>query len=517
MLIIDHKMKDFINRPGNLARIEFWAATTIFVFVVFSLIATAVSKEGLDIWTPNRYQIQEANLTFNYYQHYFFPQLIRCTSLYLALLLLNFRIVPSIIRKQGIIQNIFLIIMVYLTLGLVVGITDTWIKNHLLVQHSSLQAAYNFIFQNAFVYAAWLILMYGFYSVIKYAGEYLLANSETIQSRYKMITRDGLTTLVLWMISVFVLLISNADREIIAIWGIIIPFAIGLYMYSFFELIPRSLGKKKPFVGYLIKMIPILLVAVLPISLLLNLFLINEGMNVAINMFNIAFQLLITAPISWMLYKQQLKGKEEITGLRTALGRSNADLDFLRSQINPHFLFNALNTIYGTALQEKAERTSEGIEKLGDMMRFMLQENMQDKISLTREIDYLNNYISLQQLRTATSPDVKIQALIEEQLNPLKISPMLLIPFVENAFKHGISLREPSHIRITLQTQGSKLLFDVHNSIHLKPDSDPEKEKSGIGLANVKQRLKLLYPGRHELIIRETGKEFFIHLTIELE
>ena len=517
MIIINHQMKHFINRPGNLSRIEFWAATTIFVFVVFSLIATAVSKEGMDIWTPNRYQIQEANLTFNYFQHYFFPQLIRCTSLYLAFLLLNFRIVPSIVGRQGTIQNIFLIIMIYLTLGLVVGITDTWIKNHLLVQYDSLQLAYNYIFQNAFVYSAWLILMYGFYSVIKYTGEYLLANSETIQSKYKMITRDGLAALVLWMISVFVLLIGNTDKVFIAVWVIIIPFGIGLYMYSFFDLIPRSFDKKKPFMAYLGRLIPILLVAVLPISLLLNLFLVNEGINLAINMFNIAFQLLITGPISWMLYKQQLKGKEEITGLRTALGRSNADLDFLRSQINPHFLFNALNTIYGTALQEKAERTSEGIEKLGDMMRFMLQENMQDKISLTREVDYLNNYISLQQLRTATSPEVKIETLIEEQLGPLKVSPMLLIPFVENAFKHGISLREPSHIKITLQTVGNKLYFDVHNSIHHKPDNDPEKNKSGIGLDNVRQRLQLLYLHKHELIIRETGKEFFIHLTIELE
>ncbi|NEU07396.1 sensor histidine kinase [Flavihumibacter sp. R14] len=510
-------MKDFINRPGNLARIEFWAATTIYVFVVFSLLASAVSNEGQDIWTPNRQQIQDAHLTFNYFQHYFFPQLIRCTTLYLAFLLLNFSIVPSMIRKQGIIQNIFLIILIYLSLGLAVGITDTWIKNHLLVQYESLQLAYNYIFQNAFIYSAWLILMYGFYAVIRYAGEFLLVNSETIQSKYKMITRDGLTAVVLWMISVFVLLITGADRTVIAIWGIIIPFGIGLYMYSFFELIPRSLGKKKPFLSYLLGMLPILLIAVLPVSLILYLFLFKDGITAAINMFNIAFQLLITAPISWLLYKQQLKGKDEITVLRTALGRSNADLDFLRSQINPHFLFNALNTIYGTALQEKADRTSEGIEKLGDMMRFMLQENMQDKISLTREIDYLNNYISLQQLRTVTSPEVVIQAVIDEQLNPLKISPMLLIPFVENAFKHGISLREPSHIKITLQTVGNKLDFDVHNSIHLKPDSDPEKNKSGIGLANVRQRLRLLYPGKHELIIRETGKEFFVHLTIELE
>lgn len=93
---------------------------------------------------------------------------------------------------------------------------------------------------------------------------------------------------------------------------------------------------------------------------------------------------------------------------------------------------------------------------------------------------------------------------------------MLLIPFVENAFKHGISFREPSLIRITLDMSGKTLHFDVSNSNHVKQDRDPEKNKSGIGLDNVRQRLQLLYPEKHELIVRETGKEFFVHLTVQL-
>jgi two-component system, LytTR family, sensor kinase len=202
--------------------------------------------------------------------------------------------------------------------------------------------------------------------------------------------------------------------------------------------------------------------------------------------------------------------------LKRELGQSAANFDFLRSQINPHFLFNALNTIYGTAIQEKAERTSEGIEKLGDMMRFMLQENMQEKISLNREIEYLNNYISLQKLRTDPNPIVTIEAHVEQVVNGIQIAPMLLIPFVENAFKHGISFREPSHIKVNLEVKETTLFFDVYNSKHQKQEADPEKDKSGIGLNNVKQRLQLLYPAKHEIIIRETGKEFFVHLTIQL-
>ncbi len=202
--------------------------------------------------------------------------------------------------------------------------------------------------------------------------------------------------------------------------------------------------------------------------------------------------------------------------LQKELGQSTAKLDFLRSQINPHFLFNALNTLYGTAIQENAERTGEGIQQLGDMMRFMLYENMQKKISLEREIEYLENYIHLQRLRTDINPNIVIQAQIQQQFDYAQISPMLLIPFVENAFKHGISFREPSHIKIALERKGNTLYFDVYNSRHSKTENDPEKDISGIGLNNVKQRLQLLYPGKHELLIRENSKEFFVHLNVVL-
>jgi LytS/YehU family sensor histidine kinase len=93
---------------------------------------------------------------------------------------------------------------------------------------------------------------------------------------------------------------------------------------------------------------------------------------------------------------------------------------------------------------------------------------------------------------------------------------MLLIPFVENAFKHGISLRESSHINVTLELKERTLYFDVYNSKHQRTENDPEQDKSGIGLNNVRQRLQLLYPARHELVIRETAKDFFVHLTIQL-
>jgi LytS/YehU family sensor histidine kinase len=228
-----------------------------------------------------------------------------------------------------------------------------------------------------------------------------------------------------------------------------------------------------------------------------------------------AVLLLIATPVSWLLYISQRGRLDEMLNLQKSLGKTAADLQFLRSQINPHFLFNALNTIYGTALQENAERTAEGVQKLGDMMRFMLHENQEDRISLQKEINYLTNYIELQKLRTQVSKDIDISFTVKQENCEHTIAPMLLIPFVENAFKHGISLRERSWIKINISCDTEHVYFDVYNSVHPRREDDPEKDRPGIGLDNVKQRLSLLYPQQHELQIRSTATEYFIHLTIK--
>ncbi len=508
-------MKEFISKSVNLAKIEFWAATTTFVFSVFFLTANAVKSESSDVWTSSRYLFQEARIPFNYTQDYFFPQIVRYTLFYLSFLLLNFRVVPDLVKKQKLVQNILLVVLTFLIIGFVSGVTDTYLKNYIFTRYETEQEAFNYFFQNSFVLAAWMILMYGLYTVIKYTGIYLILNSETIQSKYQMVTSDGIAAFVVWMVITLLMLLTDVNEIFLYGWVIVIPIAIFIYWFSFYAYIPQNLNRKRPFWAYFGSVLWVVLISTVILAFLAFAFL--GGKAVAIILFNSVFQLLITAPVSWELYKRRQKGNEEMRNLRTALGQSDANLGFLRSQINPHFLFNALNTIYGTALQEGASRTSEGVERLGDMMRFMLQENVQEKISLTREIDYLNNYIILQRLRTDTSPDVKIITDIDESVNNLQISPMLLIPFVENAFKHGISLRQPSHIKVSLHIKNSTVYFDVNNSVHVKPDNDPEKDKNGIGLENVKQRLQLLYPRKHDLMIRETAKEFFIHLTILLE
>ncbi len=500
-------MTNVTHKQSAFTKIEFWAATTFFVFLVFFHITNALNIN------ENRYSKTGIIIPFD---NYFFPMLARYVFLYAAFLVLNFKVVPALLEKKEMIKNVSLLLLVFVATGVLFGATDTYLKYYLLDDYPSVEQAHTFIYRNSFLYATWLLLLFGFYSIIKQVGMYLLSNAEAIQAQYKFVTRNVIGAVVVWMIALFLLIAGSAEWPVITAWAIMVPFAIILYAYAFHSLIPKALPKKRPFLFYIGVVSGILAIAYVPFAFIFLLLVRHGDGAFALSFFNALLQLSITAPFAWLVYKRHIKGSEEVYFLKKELGRSHASFDFLRSQINPHFLFNALNTIYGTAIQENAERTGEGIEKLGSMMRFMLQENMQEKIALTREIEYLNNYIDLQKLRTDTNPVITIETDIEQQVSTVQIAPMLLIPFVENAFKHGISFQERSFIRVSLSVKNKTLEFDVNNSKHNRLATDPEKDKSGIGLTNVKQRLQLLYPGRHEVIIRETGKEFFVHLTIRL-
>ena len=501
-----HTMNEFITKPENIRRLEFWAATTIYVFAIFLNISYAVRADGV---------LERAAL--NDYVYVLVSRLIRFTVLYGAFLFLNFYLVPRLMRREALVVNILTTVLLLVLMGGIFAVTNTFLKYNMVPGSYRGGVQHNIVFGNSFLYAAWLLLLFGIYTALKWGTLRLLERSTSVSPKRRTIMRNGLTAFLLWNISLFCLAVAAAEEvEFVVAWAVLSAFTVLFYGFCYYWLIPRSLPRKRPFMSFLWKAVLTLVITILPVFLLLLPAMEHEDGALAVAMLNGVFQLCLIAPLAWVLFKRYLKGNEELYVLKKELGQTQSNFDFLRSQINPHFLFNALNTIYGTALQEGAERTGEGVQRLGDMMRFMLQENMQDKISLAREIEYLNNYISLQKLRTDASPMIKIEANIEQPLLPVQIAPMLLIPFVENAFKHGISFREPSHIKVALEVKEQVLNFDVYNSKHPRPESDPEKDKSGIGLNNVKQRLALTYPGKHELIIRETGKEFFVHLTIKL-
>lgn len=317
-------------------------------------------------------------------------------------------------------------------------------------------------------------------------------------------------------ITTLVLTIGEAEIGATIAWAVMFSYGLFIYNISFSWLLPMAYQKRYPLLRYILT--SALTTICLSLSLIIVVFIFSGDADAEFNLslFNFVVQLIVTTPVTWWIYKRQQAGKEQITILKRELRQSTASIDLLRSQINPHFLFNILNALYGTALQEKADRTSEGIQRLGDMMRFMLHENLLERIDLSREIEYLKDYITLQRLRIDTSSDIHVDVDIPSETPHLTIAPMLLIPFVENAFKHGISFREPSYIRIVMTIKNNSLFFDVTNSTHPAQEKDLERNSNGIGLVNVRQRLALTYPKKHELIVKESGKDFFVHLTIQL-
>lgn len=189
----------------------------------------------------------------------------------------------------------------------------------------------------------------------------------------------------------------------------------------------------------------------------------------------------------------------------------SAQISSLKSQINPHFLFNTLNNIYATAI-DTSPQTADMIDRLSEMMRYTMKETQNDFVPLDEEINYINNYIELQVLRLESK--IKFEYNVQGEFSGLQIAPMLLIPFVENAFKHGVNSEQNSNIMITIDVNESELhLIVSNNKVNIQSDTI---EHNGLGIENTKYRLKLIYPSRHSLTIKDTENEFIVSLHINL-
>jgi len=183
-----------------------------------------------------------------------------------------------------------------------------------------------------------------------------------------------------------------------------------------------------------------------------------------------------------------------------------SELSFLRSQVNPHFLFNSLNNVY-SLVYDKSEHALPAIAGFSDMLRYMLYTK-EEKVPLAKEIDYIKKYIDLQKLRYDESPHIEFQ--LNGNIEKATIPPLLLIPFVENAFKHGNLNNERGELNISIINNDEKFLFHCRN----KKVKDQKDASSGIGLDNIRRRLALLYSGKHLLSIQDKDDYFDVHLTI---
>lgn len=223
--------------------------------------------------------------------------------------------------------------------------------------------------------------------------------------------------------------------------------------------------------------------------------------------------LLISFVGSTLIELTHFANKKEKAAISIEKEKLDTEINFLKSQINPHFLFNVLNNIY-TLTVIKSDKAPENLMRLSKMLRYMLYDSNDGKVPLQKEIDYLENYISLASLKDSRGLNIKVD-LYKSQAS-LKVAPLLLIPFVENAFKHSkIEDLKNGFINISLKTSNKFLEFSIENSI---PDVVFKKDKiGGIGLPNTIQRLELLYPNKHELNISDNGKVYSVYLKLDLE
>jgi LytS/YehU family sensor histidine kinase len=189
--------------------------------------------------------------------------------------------------------------------------------------------------------------------------------------------------------------------------------------------------------------------------------------------------------------------------------KTKAELETLKSQINPHFLFNTLNDIYGLAII-KSDNTANSISKLSNMMRYILTETKAEKVSLERELNYLKTYVELQKIRLTEK--TKINFHIDGSSLQKQIPPLLFINFIENAFKYGVSNEFETNIDVSIIIDDNNLELRVKNDI---VKSQPDLKSNNFGLENVKRRLNLLYPASHSVDIKNNDKTFELSLKIK--
>lgn len=206
------------------------------------------------------------------------------------------------------------------------------------------------------------------------------------------------------------------------------------------------------------------------------------------------------------LYREQ-KRQQDAETLFTKM-----QLKALRSQLNPHFLFNTFNTLYGISLQYP-ERTSDLIMKMSQLLRYQIESDQRQYVTLEEEIEFVSSYIELERERLGYRCDIKFEYKTDSE-NGYKISPMLLINFIENAFKHGTGTIENCFVNLSVTVKEGLMDFRLENSI---PDKKSTVVSTKIGIKNTTERLKLLYHDKHDLTIEEADGKFVVHLKLQLK
>lgn len=287
---------------------------------------------------------------------------------------------------------------------------------------------------------------------------------------------------------------------------------IAVFYFNAYILTPKFIYTKKYFYYFLISLGMFAAIMAIHSWLFVSLitgkqFLLSRsiGFNIPPFMLAIAVSTTYRMIIDKNKADKQLQEKQE--------ENLKSELSFLRSQVSPHFMFNVLNNILALA-RLKSDQLEPTIFKLSTLMRYMLYETDEEKVSLQKEIDYLNSYIDLQKQRVAGK--VKLEINIPQAEAHYEIAPMLLIPFIENAFKHGAGHIKNAQIDINMHVENDTLNFIVRNRYDASETNESKDKTSGIGLTNVMRRLNILYKEKHDLLITKEDGWFIVSLQIKL-
>ncbi|MGI8635635.1 MAG: sensor histidine kinase [Segetibacter sp.] len=293
--------------------------------------------------------------------------------------------------------------------------------------------------------------------------------------------------------------------------GITNIFWVGVFYLNAFYLTERFIYKKKYFL-YTIILIAVYCLIMFFHGLLFTELIASRRFNFQMSASHNLTTFLLTVAASITLKLVWDKSEADRLWQEKQEENLKTELSFLRSQISPHFVFNVLNNMVALA-RLKSDQLEPTIMKLSNLMQYMLYETDEEKVLLATEVEYLHSYIDLQQQRFGSK--VKLNVSLNATEDWLSIEPMMLIPFVENAFKHGVGMIDNPEINIHLETKDKQLLFEVSNKYNNETKEVKDKT-SGIGLPNVTRRLNLLYGNQHKLLINRKDGWFSISLKLNL-
>jgi two-component system LytT family sensor kinase len=327
---------------------------------------------------------------------------------------------------------------------------------------------------------------------------------------------------IILLFAVFIIVSGNAQTTIkrqfifIGIFGIL---NVSLFYINYIFLIPELIKKRKKYWLYVLSFL-LLIAAVVIVKTIIAVLNPEELLKVRMegkmherpvhefvfqSIFFAGFFLvsscIIKFTIDWFANERIQRNLES--------ERREMELQFLKSQLNPHFLFNSLNNIYSLAYQ-KSDKTADAIMKLSEIMRYMIYESNTPTVSLSKEVDYLKSYIELQKIRFKDGAYVEVT--LNGEIDDQKIVPLMLISFVENAFKHGVVNDPAEPVKINIIANQKILHFSVIN----KKNNQNKDAQGGVGLTNVERRLQLIYPDRYKLNVVNSATHYTCELMIDI-